>query len=323
VPRVLSIIIPTLNRCSYLCEALQSIIKSQCDFEKIQVCISNNFSDENYDPLLELIKAAPASLDIVYLSQPARLPIDESMYAAYALSTAEYVYFLGDDDYFLDGELDKLLTLISASNVEVAVFNGFIVDAENRIMGKHFELGPATYTSVAEAFGALRDKGMFGAVLVKRELLDEKYFMALFGTSHAYGCFWLSLLNRASPDCRVLIPDFPLVALRMAKKSYNHMLVYYRDIPYEISLYNRLLSKPASQDLNRAFEDDFVRKVTGLRFLCYIKGMGMDLAEIRNINSELFVKAGINIMIASFIVDSGLYSALKNTKRAISSLRGT
>jgi abequosyltransferase len=318
---MLSIVIPTLNRCAYLCEALRSIIKSQCEFEKIQVCISNNFSEENYDPLIELIKAAPASLEIVYVSQSARLSIDESMYAAYGLSTAEYVYFLGDDDYFLDGQMGKLLNLISDFSVEVAVFNGVIVDADNRIMGKHFELGPATYNSVAEAFVELRDKGMFGAVLVKRELLNEKYFTELFGTSHAYGCFWLSLLNRASPHCRILIPDFPLVALRMAKKSYNHMLVYYRDIPYELSVYMRLLTSPASKALNSAFESDFVRKVVGLRFLCYIKGMGMDLAEIRNINPELFAKAGMNIMIASFIVDSGLYAVLKNTKHAIASLR--
>ena len=322
VPRILSIVIPTLNRCDYLCGALRSIIESQCNFEDIQVCISNNFSDENYDAVIELIKAAPASLDIIYVSQPKRLPIDESMYAAYAMSTGEYVYFLGDDDYFLEGELRKLLGLISERSVDAAVFNGLIVDADNRVMGKHFELAPATYDSVADAFVALRDKGMFGAVLVRRELLDEKYFTALFGTSHAYGCFWLSLLNRPSPRCRILIPEFPLVALRMAKKNYNHMFVYYRDIPYEISVYKRLLLSPESQHLNSSFESVFVHKVIGLRFLCYIKEMGMDLTEIRNINPALFARARTNIMIASAIVNSGLYSALKNAKRAISSLRG-
>lgn len=315
--RALSIVIPTLNRCAYLCGALRSIIDSSCEFEKIQICISNNCSDENYNPLLDLLKTAPASLEILYVSQPVRLPIDESMYAAFALATGDYVYFLGDDDYFLDGQLAKLLNMISDQRVDVAIFNGFIVDADGHVTGTHFELEPAIYESVSSAFVVLRDKGMFGAVLVKRKLLPESYFTALFGTSHAYGCFWLSLLNAPSQDCRILIPDFPLVALRMAKKNYNHLLVYFRDIPYELSVYRQMLSSSASRELNSAFENDFIRKVTSVRFLCYIKGMGMDLSQIKSINPALFARARTNIAVASILVTSGLHGALKAIKRAI------
>jgi len=207
-----------MNRADLMMQALQSIHDSEINKSKVQICVSNNCSDENYDAVLALIEEMRNSLKVDYIHQAHRLSADENMLETLKLARGDRIYFLGDDDYFLEGQLPKLMTLIDEQDPDLAIFNGIAVDANNITLGTHFTLSPKNYASLEEAFVDLRDKGSFGAILVKRELLKETDFRALFGTSHAYGCYWIPILNNPENLRRIIVPDFPLVALRTGKK---------------------------------------------------------------------------------------------------------
>jgi glycosyltransferase involved in cell wall biosynthesis len=218
VSPIISICIPTLNRSHYLQKAIKSIFEAQCDLCKVELCISNNASDQDYSAIEMLLYTAPKYLTIRYVLQKTRLPVDEHMLAVKNLASSSYIYFLGDDDFFINDQLYLLIDLVERES------------PDDKMIGMHFHLPSQSYTSISTAFNDLRDKGMFGAVLVKSKYLEDTYFRKLFGTAHGYGCYWFALFSAhlRKQSINVIIPNFPLVALRMAAKSYSQLEVYFK-----------------------------------------------------------------------------------------------
>jgi hypothetical protein len=289
------------------------------DMSKVELCVSNNASEQDYSAVERLLKTAPKSLKINYVKQPIRLPIDEHMFAVKNLATSSYIYFLGDDDCFLEGQLPLLLDLIEREAPDLAIFNGVLVNRQNEVIGSHFSLSPQRYSSIANAFIDLRDKGMFGAVLVKASHIDNAAFKRLFGTDHGYGCYWFSLLSddlcQASPI--VMIPSFPLVALKMAEKTYNILEVYYRNIPYEIAVYRRFLPAGAAQQLQAQFKARYQKKISSVLFLIQMCNAGCDIKSIRNIDPEFYRQHRLKITICNLCFKKGVYNYFKHIYKKI------
>jgi glycosyltransferase involved in cell wall biosynthesis len=322
--RILSICIPTLNRCEFLCKALKSIFDVKWDPSRVELCISNNASEHDYTAVERTLEAAPEALTIRYVVQAARLQVDEHMLALKNLATSPYVYFLGDDDYFLDGQLPLLLDLVEREAPDLAIFNGTLVDGQDQVLRPHFNLPARRYSSISTAFNDLRDKGMFGAVLVKASHLDDENFRRLFGTAHGYGCYWFSLLSahlRQQPLI-IMIPAFPLVALRMAAKSYSRLEVYFRDILYEIAVYQRYLPPGLPQQLNDQFGRQYLRKISSVIFLTQMRNSGVEIKNIRNINPGFYQQHRLKIVISAFLARSGGYELFKRIYRSFFQLKG-
>lgn len=315
----LSICIPTLNRCQYLITAIKSIFDSKFDYCKVEICISNNASNENYTELDQLLEKAPEGLRVRYFIQKTRYSIDEHMYLLKNLVDSPYVYFLGDDDFFQENQIDLLLNLIKQQNPDLAIFNGILINSEGKAVGSHFNLRSKCYHNAAQAFFDLRDKGMFGSVLVKKTHLNDYYFEKLFGTSHGYGCYWFSLLSNHVNNIpvKVIIPDFPLVSLRVAEKSYSHLEVYYRDIPFEISVYQRYLAPGLPQKLNWQFKTKYEKRVSSLIFLTQLHDYGYDIGIIKSINFDFYFKYRFKIFMSIFLSKSGIYVSLRYLYRLI------
>lgn len=312
VTPVLSICIPTLNRCSYACAAVSSIFEATWDCTRVEVCLSNNASEHDYGELERLLAQAPSGLTVKYVVQSKRLTADEHMFAVKSMATAEHVYFLGDDDLFLPDHLPRLLALIDAEAPELAVFDGHLIDAAGTRVGRHLGVPARTFTDPIEAFDVLRDKCMFGALLVRASLLHERHFKALFGTSHAYCCFWFSLLETARPGTtKILIPDFPLVGLRVAEKTYSALDVYYRQIPYEMAVYRRHLSPGQAQHANHRFERRYERMISSVGFLVQMTFAGMPVSELRDLAPNFHERHAWKIRLAGFLVRSGIYRAAR------------
>lgn len=305
---VLSLCIPTLNRCAYVCEAVQSIFEARWDVARVELCISNNASEHDYGKLEQLLAQAPSGLAVTYIVQPQRLTADEHMLAVASMARAGHVYLLGDDDRFLTEQLPHLLALVDSQDPDLAVFDGHLIDANGRTVGRLLDMPARTFTDPFEAFDVLRDKCMFGALLVRTSLLQQGHFKALFGTSHAYCCFWFSLLERpSSAPVRILVPDFALVELRVAEKTYNALDVYYRQIPYEIAVYRRHLKPGPAQHANHRFERRFEQKIASVGFLVRMHFAGMPIGELRNLAPQFHQRHAWKVRLAEFLVQSGIY----------------
>jgi len=310
---LLSICIPTMNRPALLMQAVNSIITDNAFLNEIEICISNNCSESNYSEVEQLIKSASSMCKINYVRHNTRLSLDGNHLYVKQMASSEYVFYLGDDDYFLPKELPKIVELVSAEQPDLAIFNGIVVDEDNVPRGNHFDLPPRVYRTVAETFRDLRDKGSFGSVLVKKNLLDEKYFLALHGTSHAYGCFWLSLLwqEQKNIPIKVMIPSFQGVALRTGEKNYNHIAVYFRDILFSMTVFRKYAPPGRAQLLLDASEAKYYRHIFSLRFLVNLSASGVDLGEIKKYHNLYYRKLRMKILLAKFIVSFKLYNVVR------------
>jgi abequosyltransferase len=320
---LITICIPTLNRPKFLEEAILSCTDDLSIANDIEICISNNCSEEDYRNINELIFNKKSEFNIHYIEQKERLSLDEHMLYVTKMATSEYVFYLGDDDYILKDELVKIIELVKLEEPELIIFNGKIVDKDSNTIGRHFTLKPKIYHDIDSIFDDLRDKGSFGSVIVRKSLLDEKFYKVMVGTSHAYGCFWLSLLWNASTGKSVksLIPDFPGVGLRAAEKSYSHIEVYFSHILYSMAIFRRFSPKGHSQLLLDKFENKYYRNLFSLRHLLSLLDHGCFLREIKEHRIRLYNKLYFKILLAECLFKSGIYKKLRKIKRFIKSRR--
>lgn len=315
----LSICIPTLNRPELLLQSLNSIFSEPLLFKQLEICISNNCSDADY-AIVDARLADYASLcNIKYVRHTRRLPLDENHHYVKRMATSKYIYFLGDDDFFLDDQLPLLLDLVEREAPDLAIFNGIFVDEHDKVVGPHFDLPALCYSNFSSAFIDLRDKGMFGAVLVKAEHLDDEKFRCLFGTSHGYGCFWFALMSNYSSQQSpiVMIPTFPLVALRVGVKNYDNLRVYFRDILYEIAVYQRYLPSGLPQQLNEKFRVHYLKKISSVMFLTRMRNSNIDIKNIKNINPGFYRKYRLKIAVSEVFARIGAYDLLKKIYRSL------
>ena len=107
---VLSICIPTYNRCEYLMNNLQHICEHQeYDFE---IIISDNAStDDTYKRVTEYIKNN--NIDkIKYFRNRENIGPDANFKRVLSLGQGKYSLLLGDDDYLNDDFFEKVLPFL-------------------------------------------------------------------------------------------------------------------------------------------------------------------------------------------------------------------
>lgn len=320
---LLSICIPTLNRPEFLLQALESIALEKDAAEHIEICISNNGSESDYSKVEARIASLSTSLDIKYIRHQPRIPLDQNHHFVKKLATSEYIYFLGDDDFFLRGSLGKLLSFISEKKPDLAIFNGLLVDARNQYLGKHFNLPAKHYVSAEDAFVDLKDKGSFGSVLARVDMLSDADFERLYETDHAYGCYWLAIFRMYAQGTpiNVFVPDFPCVALRCAEKSYNHIYVYFGKIPHWMEIHRQLVPPGGLQKLMYAHAAASNGTNESFRFLLHLAGSGNNLDLIRTADAAFYKKHRLKITLCKYLAASPVYRLLRNINHMRSAKR--
>ena len=289
--KTLSICIPTLNRKDYLLQALNSILNDSINLERIEICVSNNCCDENYDEVQQLISDRPS---VKYIRQPNRISLDENMHECVKMAVGEYVFYLGDDDYFLIGGIELLIKLIDYESPDLAILNAETVNEFSVSTGRLFSGAGLIIEDVKIAYNFYNTKAVYGAVLVKRKHLDESVFKKFYGTSHAYMCFWVSLViqsqtNPAVP-VKVITPEHPIVAVRQAQKTYSDYIldIHYQHMPLWYSLFQEYIMDSEIMKIAIKCEKDNLIKTQGVRFLCSLRLHGINIKNIQNYNSSKF-----------------------------------
>ena len=95
----LSICIPTYNRTEYLKNCLNSIsIASENCSLKTEVCISDNFSDEDK---YSVIKKFEKKINIVFNKNQFNTGLGNNIVKSVSLAKGEFAWILGNDDLVL------------------------------------------------------------------------------------------------------------------------------------------------------------------------------------------------------------------------------
>ncbi|SJN57336.1 Abequosyltransferase RfbV [Vibrio ruber DSM 16370] len=284
---MLSICIPTLNRPYYLFKALYSIYHQEKNIIPFEICISNNSSDSDYTEVeLYIQQINEIHKNINYIKQEERLSLDEHMHFVLNMSEGEYVYLLGDDDYFKKNAFTILDKLIH-DDIDLAVVNANWIDGEGKLISPvHSEPVNIEGLSKYEKYLHLYNKCTYGALLVKRTLFSDENFKELYSTSHAYSCFWIELLNNDIPRKITCQSGNVCVNLRAAEKSYNLVNVIFNDVNlFFIKLINCIRSEEGKNSVLEAYRK-YKKRNASIQFLCWLQKSGVDISQIKYINNS-------------------------------------
>jgi glycosyltransferase involved in cell wall biosynthesis len=253
---LLSICIPTLNRPVDFYNAFNSVLNSSVG-HKIELIVSNNASDIPYPNISQDLLPSNISLKVFY--QKKRMNIDEHLYFITAQAKSKYIYLLGDDDIFLPDALERVTEIIMQFNPDLLI---------SATSGKGLKT-TKEYYSVELAFLFLRKKCTFGAVLVKKKYLIKKYFVHLYGSSHAYSSFWIPLFWRKDrgKSVKIIYLEGSLIKLGESVKNYNPYLVMYRDAIYGFKMRRELLPKWAWDGVMQIHINDHYKRILSIKSL--------------------------------------------------------
>ncbi|MCA9035135.1 MAG: glycosyltransferase family 2 protein [Planctomycetaceae bacterium] len=110
---LISLIIPTRERCQYLRESIRTALAIQDD--QIEVLVSDNCSTDETQRVAETISDARFR----YLNTGQRLSMRQNFEFALQQSRGEYVFYIGDDDGFLPGQFAALRRILEQHRPDI------------------------------------------------------------------------------------------------------------------------------------------------------------------------------------------------------------
>lgn len=106
---VLSICIPTYNRAGYLAACLRSIYNQTILSDSIQVVVSDNCSTDDTAIIVQEFQHHP---NFLYIRQSENIGMSRNILAVVEQASGEFCWITGDDDFIIDGAIDRLVELI-------------------------------------------------------------------------------------------------------------------------------------------------------------------------------------------------------------------
>jgi glycosyltransferase involved in cell wall biosynthesis len=175
---MIEILIPTYNREQDLVEnilCLDKLVKNEGLQGKFRLIVSNNASTDNTEQELETIKSK-ISLEIVVYKQDHNIGLEKNAVFTLENATADYVMFLGDDDYLPEGYLSKVAEIVNKNEIGVIIprFVGLYSDGTIKGGRQDFNMREkqASFMSVLD----LSEYGhQLSGLVFKREGVIETY----------------------------------------------------------------------------------------------------------------------------------------------------
>jgi abequosyltransferase len=173
---VLSICVPTYNRCFYLIDCLRDLINQAIEInaeKEIEICISNNASTDNTKSEIDKLVSEFPNIRFVINHNKTNIGADRNFQKVLGMQSGKYTILKGDDDYFAPGGLKFLLNEFKTNtNVDFFINDVDVVDL-NREMIIHLSYLRGTNELI---------------VNFKNEL-EARNYLTLCNNIHALGSF--------------------------------------------------------------------------------------------------------------------------------------
>lgn len=125
---ILSILIPTYNRSFFLIKNLDllvSLINQSAFKEQIEVIVSNNCSPDDTDSVVKKYIEENPSFKLHYFKQANNIGLEKNALFVLEQSKAEYVMYLGDDDFISFEYLEGVLKHVSSYKKTTVIIPSF------------------------------------------------------------------------------------------------------------------------------------------------------------------------------------------------------
>jgi abequosyltransferase len=139
---LLSICIPTWNRCAYLAQNLAQLHRELDSLDsryRVEVLVSDNASDDQTHKAVQ--DAQEDGLNVRYVRNAENLGSDRNIAQCFNLATGAYVMLLGDDDLLVDGALSPIIEVLRQKDVGVVTLKAYGYENDFR---EEFPGGPAS-----------------------------------------------------------------------------------------------------------------------------------------------------------------------------------
>lgn len=186
--KLLSICIPTFNRSKYLKKCLDSLSKQlNPEYEKlIEVVICDNCSNDGTYEVVSNFIAKNSNFSIIYKKNKTNIGAEKNLILTTILAKGYYVWFMGDDDIFVDNAISKIIPYLKEKKFYFIMLNKKVCDKnlKNVIIDKQLKIkSNIEYKNVVEIckkFGYLTNLGFISTSVFNRKCFinvnPEQYY---------------------------------------------------------------------------------------------------------------------------------------------------
>ena len=186
---LVSVIITTYNRPSYLKEAIESVVKQK--YKNIEIIVADDCSRENPQPIIEAFQDSR----IKFLRNSKNLGISLNVINAFKHAQGKYVASLNDDDMWDEDFLEKLVPHLEENpDLALAFCDHYIVEPDGKInasatkkSSRRWKRNQLTEGVYQPFYGiGLVDQAVFiaSAAVIRKDVIDWNNFPA------EAGVFW-------------------------------------------------------------------------------------------------------------------------------------
>lgn len=224
--KIISIVIPTLNRRDYLLFTLKHFIPQiERNLDKVELIVCNNASDDDTDYHMQQLITKYPFINYIYFKQRAELA--GSFPRSIAKASGKYVILWGDDDIPVPFLLEILLNTIQEyPNVDLIHFNRLIGYEDGNSMKKlvlynnFYDKEVVIYENISNF---IQDH-LWGATFMSSNLfLRSSWQEGLsYDTSNHYGFEFMGKIYYGARNSPILYISYPLcIQRKVANRSWS------------------------------------------------------------------------------------------------------
>lgn len=195
---LLSIFIPTYNRCNVLDTVLDRVISAVKEYDVCVQVYDNCSLDKTENIVCAKQKLYPY---IFYCKNETNIGLDRNMLNVLNKQVSKYTLMLGDDDFLVDDFYKKIESYLKQC------FDFIVLSVDSTFK-------TTVYVEKLSAFSFLWDKMPYGTVIIRNGLINRCDVEKYIGTSHAYSAIpWESMLSSTAIGKCLFYSDYILVEL--------------------------------------------------------------------------------------------------------------
>ena len=215
--KLLTIIIPTYNRCALLKKSLDRLLPMTKDFlELVDVYVSDNDStDETKDVVCHFLASYP---NLKYFKQEVNIGAANNFYDATKRVKTKYVTLLSDDDMVLPNYLSTIIQILS-KNTDVGLVNVNLlsVSESGRYLGTRDSLAVENHVARYKTGGDFLMRHLISPSLISSNIFLRENFVETYGKIDkqeypGYEWYYALMLSVINKSC--LYYDLPLLIQR-------------------------------------------------------------------------------------------------------------
>jgi len=253
---ILSICVPTYNRCCYLRESLTSILSSAKGYEeKIQIIILDNAStDDTKIVVEEFQKIYPW---IQYHRNAENIGPERNFYCVAQKASSEYIWIFSDDDKMEGNAISTIINRIELGyNLIVCNYSLWSNDFSRIIKQRYHSIDRDKKFSdpneLMKHFGI--SLGLISGVVIQKELFLKTPYAEYEAYAEYSLSFLYSIYASIFPDCNATYIAAPIVCQRGVDKLSNDTYNWYKVFAIGASIILEALSTKGytKRAINRA-----------------------------------------------------------------------